>query len=181
MNDIREIVTKAVIGKGKKRFRITEPIDDVKGPADSILGCWIINHKFGARKCDNAVDVKGVYDVNVWYSYDGNTKTEVARKCVEYGDNVNVHRTIRDCLYEGDEVIARTIQQPTCVDARIEDGEIVVDVEFEVVVEVIGETKMRVSILGPVECDDIDSTSDEDDGIDQINTNFLGSSPFRGE
>ena len=181
MNDIREIVTKAVIGKGKKRFRVTESIDDVAAPADSILGCWIINHKFGARKSDNAVDVKGFYDINVWYSYDGNTKTEVARKCVDYADHVNVHRTIRDCLYEGDEVIARTIQQPTCVDARIEDGEIIVEVEFELVVEVIGETKMRVSILGPVGVDDADLEDDVDSEIDQVNTNFLGNSPFRGE
>ena len=149
MNDIREIVTKAVIGKGKKRFRVTESIDDVAAPADSILGCWIINHKFGARKSDNAVDVKGFYDINVWYSYDGNTKTEVARKCVDYADHVNVHRTIRDCLYEGDEVI--------------------------------GETKMRVSILGPVGVDDADLEDDEDSEIDQVNTNFLGNSPFRGE
>ena len=47
-------------------------------------------------------------------------------------------------------------------------------------VEVIGETKMRVSILGPVEndCD----TDDEEDEIDQqINPNFLKNSPFRGE
>ena len=145
-----------------------------------MVGCWIINHKFGARKCDNSVDVKGVYDINVWYSFADNTQTEVARQTIEYDDQVNVHRTIRDCLYEGDEVIARTIQQPTCVDARIEDGEIVVEVEFEIVVEVIGETKMRVSILGPVEndCD----TDDEEDEIDQqINPNFLKNSPFRGE
>ena len=180
MNDIREIVTKAVIGKGKKRFKITSPLNDLRSPADSILGCWIINHKFGARKCDNSVDVKGVYDINVWYSFADNTQTEVARQTIEYDDQVNVHRTIRDCLYEGDEVIARTIQQPTCVDARIEDGEIVVEVEFEIVVEVIGEPKMRVSILGPVEndCD----TDDEEDEIDQqINPNFLKNSPFRGE
>ena len=165
MNDIREIVTKAVIGKGKKRFKITSPLNDLRSPADSILGCWIINHKFGARKCDNSVDVKGVYDINVWYSFADNTQTEVARQTIEYDDQVNVHRTIRDCLYEGDEVIARTIQQPTCVDARI---------------EVIGETKMRVSILGPVESDC--DTDDEEDEIDQqINPNFLKNSPFRGE
>ena len=104
MNDIREIVTKAVIGKGKKRFKITSPLNDLRSPADSILGCWIINHKFGARKCDNSVDVKGVYDINVWYSFADNTQTEVARQTIEYDDHVNVHRTIRDCLYEGDEV-----------------------------------------------------------------------------
>ena len=47
-------------------------------------------------------------------------------------------------------------------------------------VEVIGETKMRVSILGPVESDC--DTDDEEDEIDQqINPNFLKNSPFRGE
>ena len=147
MNDIREIVTKAVIGKGKKRFKITSPLNDLRSPADSILGCWIINHKFGARKCDNSVAVKGVYDINVWYSFADNTQTEVARQTIEYDDQVNVHRTIRDCLYEGDEVIARTIQQPTCVDARIEDGEIVVEVEFEIVVEVSVDEKYVVGSL----------------------------------
>ena len=180
MNDIREIVTKAVIGKGKKRFKITSPLNDLRSPADSILGCWIINHKFGARKCDNSVDVKGVYDINVWYSFADNTQTEVARQTIEYDDQVNVHRTIRDCLYEGDEVIARTIQQPPSVDERMEDGEMVVEVGLEMVVEFMGETKMRVSILGPVESDC--DTDDEEDEIDQqINPNFLKNSPFRGE
>ena len=32
MNDIREIVTKAVIGKGKKRFKITSPLNDLRSP-----------------------------------------------------------------------------------------------------------------------------------------------------
>lgn len=40
---------------------------------------------------------------------------------------------------------------------------------------------MRVSILGPVESD-VDTDDDDEDEIDQqINPNFLKSSPFRGE
>jgi len=177
MNDIREIVTKAVTAKGKKRFAIASSLSDLNSSADSILGCWIINHKFKARKSDETVEVQGSYDINVWYSYDNNTKTEVARETIEYGDYVNVHRLIRDYLSEGDEVIARTIQQPTCIDARIEDGAIVVEVELENVVEVIGETKMRVAILGPVEYDD--QEEDELSELDhQIDTKFLNNSPF---
>lgn len=179
MNDIREIVTKAVIGKGKRHFTLTSSIQQLENSVDSILGCWIINHKFGAKKGDNLVQVKGSYDINVWYSYDLNTKTEVARETIGYGEAVTVTRLIRDCLYEGDEVIARAIQQPTCVDARIEDGKIVVEVEFEIIVEVIGETKMRVAILGPVEYDQMDDEEDDLLEIDQaINTKFLTNSPF---
>ena len=128
------------------------------------------------------MEVKGHYDINVWYSYDGNTKTEVARETIKYGDLVNINRLIRDYLYEGDEVIARTIQQPTCIDARIEGDNIIVEVEFEIVVEVIGETKMRVAILGPVEYDSQYDDEDEDDDLSeidmQINTKFLNNSPF---
>ena len=178
MNDIREIVTKAIIGKGKKRFAIASPINGLESSVDSILGCWIINHKFGARKGHNTVDIKGSYDINVWYAYEDNTKTEVARQTVDYDEVVNVNRLIRDCLYEGDEVIARPTQQPTCMDARIEGNEIVVEVEFEIVVEVIGETKMRVAILGPVENDYDDDDLDEIDS--HINTKFLNDSPFGG-
>lgn len=181
MNDIREIVTKAIIGKGKKRFAITSPIGGLENSVDSILGCWIINHKFGARKGQNTVDIKGSYDINVWFAYDDNTKTEVARQTIDYDEVVNVHRLIRDCLYEGDEVIARPIQQPTCMDARIEGSEILVEVEFEIVVEVIGETKMRVAILGPVENDyDLDDDDDLDEIDHHINTKFLSDSPFGG-
>jgi len=177
MNDIREIVTKAVTAKGKKRFVIESTLRGLISSADSILGCWIINHKFGARKSNESVEVKGSYDIHVWYSYNENTETEVARETINYGDLITVQRLIRDYLYEGDEIIARTLQQPTCVDARIEDGKIVVEVEFEIVVEVIGETKMRVAILGPVEYND-----DEEDDLaeieQQINTSFLNHSPF---
>ncbi|MGL4337286.1 MAG: outer spore coat protein CotE [Turicibacter sp.] len=180
MNDIREIVTKAVIAKGKKKFCITSELCPEFNP-NSILGCWIINHKFIAKKCDNSVEVMGSYDINLWYAHDGNTQTSVVVSTITYEDDVNVHRTIRECLYEGDEIIARTVQQPTCLDARIENDAIVVEVEFEVIVEVIGETKMRVSILGPVESDDCEP-EDEDQEINQINTHFLNKSPFgKGE
>lgn len=39
----KEIVTKAIIGKGKKAFKNTYTIDVEEKP-DTILGCWVINH-----------------------------------------------------------------------------------------------------------------------------------------
>ena len=43
MASFKEIVTKAVIGKGKKTFTTTNSVtpDCV---ANTILGCWVINH-----------------------------------------------------------------------------------------------------------------------------------------
>lgn len=39
----KEIVTKAIIGKGKKFFKNSYSIDASEVPT-TILGCWVINH-----------------------------------------------------------------------------------------------------------------------------------------
>ena len=41
----KEIVTKAVIGKGKKHFLNTYSLTPEVKPS-TILGCWVINHTF---------------------------------------------------------------------------------------------------------------------------------------
>ena len=51
MNEVREIVTRAVVSKGKKTFHLTEQIKASEKPY-SILGCWIINNEFEASKID---------------------------------------------------------------------------------------------------------------------------------
>ena len=43
MASYKEIVTKAVIGKGRKTFVSTSTVVPACVP-DTILGCWIINH-----------------------------------------------------------------------------------------------------------------------------------------
>lgn len=43
MENYREIVTKAVIGKGKKSFSNHYSLIPEEKPS-TILGCWVINH-----------------------------------------------------------------------------------------------------------------------------------------
>ena len=43
MSSYKEIVTKAVLGKGKKTFTHKHFIDVGKIPTN-VLGCWVINH-----------------------------------------------------------------------------------------------------------------------------------------
>ena len=43
MSNYKEIVTKAVIGKGKKTFTTTKE-QVVENNPSTILGCWVINH-----------------------------------------------------------------------------------------------------------------------------------------
>lgn len=43
MANYKEIVTKAIIGKGKKHFTTTSTVTPEVNPT-TILGCWVINH-----------------------------------------------------------------------------------------------------------------------------------------
>jgi len=43
VNKFKEIVTKAIVGKGKKTFRNNYEIA-LEDEVDTVLGCWIINH-----------------------------------------------------------------------------------------------------------------------------------------
>ena len=45
MNEVREIVTKAIVAKGKKYISLSHNITSNKNPY-SILGCWVINHDY---------------------------------------------------------------------------------------------------------------------------------------
>ena len=67
MASFKEIVTKAVIGKGKKYFKDNYSITTENVPS-TVLGCWVINHQFKGYKSGDKVGVDGSYDVNIWYS-----------------------------------------------------------------------------------------------------------------
>ena len=76
---MKEIVTKAIIGKSKKDYTNTYTVEVEKDPS-TVLGCWIINHKFQAKEEGNKVRIDGNFDVNIWYSYDNDSKTIVNSK-----------------------------------------------------------------------------------------------------
>lgn len=142
----KEIVTKAVIGKGKKYFKNNYNITVSDNPT-TVLGCWVINHKFKGYKSGGKIGVDGSYDVNIWYSYDNDSKTTVVNKTINYNDLFNV-KTRTDADLTGDtEIIVRTLKQPNCSKVNIEDnGVITFDIEKELGVEIVGETKMKIAI-----------------------------------
>ena len=49
MSNFKEIVTKAVVGKGKKTT-IDNHVVELSTNPSTILGCWIINHNFNGVK-----------------------------------------------------------------------------------------------------------------------------------
>ena len=144
MASYKEIVTKAIVGKGKKFFRDNYSVEAEHVPT-TVLGCWVINHKFkGFKSCDK-VGVDGSYDVNIWYSYDNDSKTNVVNKRIEYNDLFNV-KLKNETDSNDTDIIVRTLKQPNCVKVNIEGNKIIFDVEKELGVEIVGEAKIKIAI-----------------------------------
>ena len=172
MAGFKEIVTKAVIGKAKKtntmHFSFT-PDETVS----TIRGCWVINHNFSGVNQNGKVGVNGSFDVNVWYAYDNDTKTKVNTKRFGYNELLSVPLKDEATLTNNSEIIVRGLKQPTVTNVGIEDGNIALDIEKELGVEIVGDTKIKV----PVEddFDDYEEIIDEGeiDSIDEVKEDYL--------
>jgi spore coat protein E len=166
----RELIAKAVCGKGHKYTQTTHTIIPSHAPS-TILGCWVINTNFQAEKVGDAVEVSGTYDVNLWFSFANNTQTDVKRETMKF--SVLVPLSYYDKNSRGDlEIIARVVEQPKCVKAElVGGGTVTVKVDCEFAVEVIGETKVCVVVCQSCDdkeylFDDYEENSDEFDDFD---------------
>ena len=114
----KEIVTKAVIGKGKKTKK-EDYVIETNEKIDNVLGCWVINHNFRGSVVNNSIIVSGSYDVNI-------------------KENAS--------LTKDSEIIVRTLSQPSVIDVNVLDNKIKLTIEKQLGVEVIGDTTVRVSV-----------------------------------
>ena len=144
MANTREIVTKAVIGKGKKTFTTTKKTKPENIPT-TILGCGVINHNFSGVKTGNQIAITGSYDVNIWYSYDNDTKTNVLKEQNTYSEVVNVRpREESDTAIGNEDIIVRSLKQPSCTKVEIVSDEIVYTIEKELGIELVGDVKVKI-------------------------------------
>ena len=162
----REIVTKAVVGKGKisnSSEVIVSPINS----ASKVLGCWIINHYFVSNFDNGKVFVKGRYDVHVWYGFNDDTDTVVHKQTVDYYEEFSLNVKNGVGINENNEFTIRCLKYPTCSGLSLNsDGTVSVKVEKELSLDIIGEAKLKVQIS---ESDDWSS----DEEINSINVNYL--------
>ena len=79
------------------------------------------------------VEIEGTYDINVWYSYADNTKTEVVTERVSYVDVIKLRYRDKNYLDDEHEVIAKVLQQPNCLEVTISPNgnKVVVQAERE--------------------------------------------------
>ena len=163
MPAFKEIVTKAVIGKGKKTFTDNLSLQVENNPT-TILGCWVINHNFKGSMSNKTVVISGSYDINIWYSYDNDSKTEVLKETKRYTETINVQGIDNDLSNQ--EVIIRSLSGPSCVKAEIDGNNINCVVEKTLGIELVGDTKVRINTLDEV--DDWDEIMDSDEKIEEV-------------
>lgn len=169
MNEIREIVTRAVVAKGKKVFNLVEKVKTKEKPY-SILGCWIINHEFEASKINDVIKLDGEFEINIWFSTNNNTKTDIIRETITYKKEIITKTVVKNYLENTDDILARIIQHPTVTNAKIIEDYVQVDITFEIIAEIIGETKMKVTVFKETE-----NWEEEVEVTDmEINEKFLG-------
>lgn len=142
---MKEIITKAVIGKGKEET-FENYFFETENNITIILGCWVINHSFKAIKSeDNDIEVSGGFDVNVWYAYDDNnvTKTNVMTKRVSYADKVKISG-----ITSISDIIVSFLKEPSIIDTKIGKGKMMVRISKEFEVEVIDEVRVKIDEIG---------------------------------
>ncbi len=152
MANYREIVTKTVLGKGKKTFT-TNNRKTVENTPSTILGCWVINHNFKGEKTGERVSITGSYDINIWYSYDNDTKTDVIKQTDNYNEIVTIKNSSN---VVNEEIIVRSLKQPSCTKVDIEGNDIVYTIEKELGIELVGDEKVKIA------------TTDDEDPWDEI-------------
>lgn len=174
MAGYKEIVTKTVIGKGKKTIKNEVLITPDEVPS-TILGCWVINHTFKGKNESGSVVINGSYDVNVWYSYDKDHKTAVTVKTFDYVDKLNVPIKSNGEFNNDSEIIVRSLKQPTVSNIKLDGNNVSLNVEKELGVEIIGEAKIKVTIEDDSDDDyeEIVDDSDIDKIIEQVDENYL--------
>lgn len=175
MANYKEIVTKAVIAKGKKLFTTNSTVKVENNPS-TILGCWVINHNFNGVKSGDSIRINGSYDVNIWYSYDNDTKTQVIKETNNYSEVVHLRE--RDEETSGEEIIVRSLKQPSCVKVDIDGNNINYTIEKELGIELVGDIKVKIEANTEEEpwdeiVEDSKDIDKEEENIESVNEEFL--------
>lgn len=164
MANYREIISKAVISKGKKIFTQEDTLTTSKSPS-TILGCWVINHQFSGIRQNKQILINGSYDINIWYSYDNDTKTDVIKETHNYSETVKM-RDVSD-EYDNTSIIVRSLSDPKCVKVDISGDNINYKVDLELGIELVGDVKVKVEVDNNLDDYNLIEEEKQEDDIDK--------------
>lgn len=143
----REILTKAVVGKGKNQTTTIYELTP-QFPVSRTLGCWIINSKLTPYiKNESSIGIEGSFDVHIWYGYNNDTETDILKKTIEFKENIQFKMKPGEKIGINNELKAFHTKYPSCTKMQLLDnGNVEITIEKEIVVDAIGETKLKVQI-----------------------------------
>ncbi len=170
MSNFKEIVTKTIVGKGRKTSSDNYSLTPENTP-NTVLGCWVINHTFSGTNNKNEVKINGSFDINVWYSYDNDSKTAVTTRNFTYQDLMRLRVKDLSSLSNDNEIIVRSLKQPTVQDVKIKGNDVYLTIEKELGVEIVGEGKVKIAI----EDDELpwDDVYEEEPSIDEVKEDYV--------
>lgn len=139
---LREILTRAVVSKGKSKSTSVEKIA-LKEGVNKLIGCWVINSNCLNIVENSKVYLEGSYDVHIWYAINEDKDTLIEKKTITYKEEFEF-----DEKFNTDEVEYKLycLEYPHCSELNLEDGYALVRVEKEYTVDAIGETKLMVEV-----------------------------------
>ena len=168
MSTYKEIVTKAVIGKGKKTYRKKYVIDTDNTP-NTVLGCWVINHGFTATLDQDCVVINGDFEINIWYAYDEDSNTELHKEKISYSELVPFKMKKGEELTFKQELKAYCTNYPSCTELKIKDEKLYLKIKKDFIVDAIGEAVIKVQ-LSDLTVDNLDLEEEIEENVD---TNYL--------
>ena len=158
---LKEILTKAVVSKGKI-IDTKEICLNVTENVNKAIGCWVINHNYLSVIENNILYASGFYDVHIWYAINDSSDTLVYKTTIEYKNEFNMDNNVYD--REQSEYKLYCIEYPTCTNLQCVNNQFVVTIKKGLAVDVIGESKLLVQVS--------DNFTNKEDGMG-INTNYL--------
>lgn len=167
----REIIAKTLVGKGKLAIQEKQIIhldENVSKP----LGCWIINHKYDTSQNNKNISLEGTYDIQIWYAYDDDKKTNVFYKTIPFSGTFMVSWKRVKTIDDETKQKVHVIKYPTAIGMnQINDHEVEIIIESVYFVDVFQDSIITVNTLE----EDKDDEIIDEEIIMNVNPNYLTS------
>ncbi len=128
----KAVTAEKIYGNIKKYNLITENMPS------TVLGVWVINHKFESTKLEEDLRIEGEYEVNVWYSYGDNTKTDVVTKVIAYKE------VVPNIFNDTSDYYLKSLGIPNCQKTYIEHEKLIVEVSKQFEIEIVNEIDLKI-------------------------------------
>ena len=165
----REIIAKTLVGKGKLAIQEKQVIkleENISKP----LGCWIINHKYDSKKIDKNIELNGTYDIQIWYAYDDDQKTNVFYKTITFSGVFLISWKNIKTIDDETKQKVHVIKYPTAVAMnQMNDHEVEIVIESVYFVDVFQDSIITVNTIEEEKEDEII----DEEIVMNVNPNYL--------